>query len=149
MLPALQPIKERPVGDSLEARMHDIAEALTYPVDHRGRVYDVRFMLPALSYHLARAGGRIDPELAVVKKRRLPPAPGVVDDAVEWVPLDAEDSVDDELAEATLDDVARLSPAAKAELIRRLGGDPDIVEQDIDTSAGWHVATHIQFDQED
>lgn len=150
MLPRLPKLPPRPEGDTLEAAMYDIADALQYPVDHRGRVYDIRFMLPALAYHLARAGAVIDPNRAIIKPRRLPPTPGVIEDAVEWVGLDAPPSIDDELAGATIDDIDRLSPAARAELIRRLGGDTTTIPStDLDQRAPWHVETRIHFDDEE
>ncbi len=146
-LPKLPP---RPHGDTMQAAVYDIADALQYPVDHRGRVYDVRFMLPALAYHLARAGCIVDPNRAVIKPRRLPPTPGVIEDAVEWVALDAPDSIDDELAGATLDDLDSLSPAARAELLRRLGADnAAATNNDLDGRAPWRVETSIQFDDEE
>jgi hypothetical protein len=132
--------------------MYALADALRYPVDSRGRVYDVSFLLPVLAYHLARCGADIDQDRAVIKARRLPPAPGVFDGAVEWVALDAPDRVTDELANATLEDIQSLSPAARAELIRRLGGDTTVAAQqntDLDERAPWHVETHIQFDDEE
>lgn len=140
----------RQLADEITDAMNDIAELLTYPVDHHGRVYDVRFLIPQLSFHLARAGVRWHPELAVIKKRRLPPTPGVIEDAVEWVHPNAPDSIDDELAGATVDDLGRLSAAARAELIRRLGGDPQPAAADInlDERTPWHVETSIQFDEE-
>lgn len=141
----------RQIADDITNAMNEIAELLTYPVDHHGRVYDVRFLIPQLSFHLARAGVRWHPELAVIKKRRLPPTPGVIEDAVEWVHPDALDSIDDELAGATIDDLHRLSAAARAELIRRLGGDPQPAAADItlDERTPWRVETHIQFDDEE
>ena len=147
-LPPPPVIPPRPENELSDA-MYDIAEALHYPVDSQGRVYDVRYMLPVLSYHLARAGCRVDPQRAIVKPRRLPPTPGVVEDAVEWVPVGAPDSVYDELAGATVDDLDRLSPAARAEVIRRLGGEAPPVEPELDERAGWHVQTHIHFDDEE
>ena len=152
MLPKLPKLPPRPEGDTLEAAMYDIADALQYPVDHRGRVYDIRFMLPAIAFHLARAGAVIDPTRAVIKARRLPPTPGVIEDAVEWVGLDAAPSIDDELAGATINDIDRLSPAARAELIRRLGGDGTTItaqQSDLDQRAPWHVETRIHFDDEE
>lgn len=133
--------------------MQTIADALHYPVDNHGRTYDVRFLVPILAYHLTRCGAVIDPGRAIIKSRRLPPTPGVVEDAVEWVPIDAPDRIDDELAGATLDDLDRLSPAARAELIRRLGGDTDAVPQDsdpdLDSRVQWHVEPTIHFDDEE
>lgn len=141
----------REVAAEIDAAMRDIAELLHYPVDHRGRVYDCRFLTPAASFHLARAGVRVHPELAVIKKRRLPPTPGVFEDAVEWVSPDAPDSIEDELDGATMDDIATLSAAARAELIRRLGGNPESVvaeDPNLDARAAWHVETTIKFDEE-
>ncbi len=143
----------REIADEIDAATREITELLHYPVDHRGRVYDVRFLAPWIGFHLARAGMRWHPELAVIKKRRLPPAPGVVEDAVEWVHPDAPDSIEDELAGATLDDLGRLSAAARAELVRRLGANPDVVAvaaaENLDGRTPWHVETSIQFDDDD
>jgi len=127
--------------------MYDLADALRYPVDNRGRVYDVRFLLPIIAFHLARCGAVIDPSRAIIKARRLPPTPGVFDDAVEWVGVNAPESIDDELAGKTVDDLAALSPAARAELIRRLGGEVTTAEPA--TGATWSVQPSIQFDDEE
>jgi hypothetical protein len=129
--------------------MYEIAECLTYPRDSKGRTYDVRFILPVLAFHLAACGVRVHPELAVIKKRLRPPTPGVVEDAVDWVPINAPNSIEDELAGVTLDDVDRLSPAARAVLLRRLGGEPSAADQnDLDAAAPWHVETSIHFDDD-
>lgn len=153
--------KIEPARNELSDAMYAIAEALQYPTDHRGRRYDVRYLIPVLSYHLARAGfGPVEGQ-AIIKPRRVPPPPeyegtkwGEGWDAVEWVPLDAPESIEDELAEASsLDDLSRLSPAARAELIRRLGGTPagDTGEQqaDLDERVPWRVETNIRFDDDE
>lgn len=150
-LPSLPVLPPRST-DELSEAMYEIAEVLTYPVDNRGRVYDVRFMLPMLAFHLARAGVRVHPDAAIIKKRRLPPSAGVVEDAVEWVGVNEPDSIDDELADATIADVDRLSPAARAELLRRLGiatADAPADVDNLDGRVSWHVETSIQFDDED
>ena len=136
------------LADELNAAVAAIAEALHYPVDHAGRTYDVQFIVPVVSFHLARHGFRLCKEKQMIKARRLPPTPGVVADAVEWVHPNAPDSIDDELAGATIDDIARLSPAARAELIRRLGGDPQSAAQEtpLEERAPWHVETRVHFD---
>ncbi|ARQ95462.1 minor tail protein [Mycobacterium phage Shandong1] len=153
-LPTLPPLPEvpehvpgqNPIADA----MYDIAAALHYPVDSRGRRYDVRYLLPVIAFHLARAGCVVDPARAVIKQRRLPPTPGVVEDAVDWVPIDAPDSIEDELHGATLDDLPRLSAAARAEFIRRATGAPAAPvaddDADLDARTPWHVETSIQFD---
>lgn len=148
--PTLPP---RTPGNPLTDAMYRIADALQYPVDTRGRVYDCSFLLPILAYHLARAGADIDPQRAIIKSRRLPPAPGVIDGAIEWVGVNQPDRIEDELAGATIDDIDRLSPAARAELIRRLGGDATTAAQpddsDLDGRSPWHVETTIHFDDEE
>jgi hypothetical protein len=146
-LPKPPALRERPTGDGLDAAMYDIADALRYPVDNRGRVYDVRFLLPIIAFHLSRCGAVIDPSRAIIKARRLAPAPGVIEDAVEWVSVNAPDSIDDELAGKSLDDVDKLSPNARAELIRRLGGQaPQQVQSATETL--WHVQPTIHFDDD-
>ncbi|QNJ58246.1 hypothetical protein SEA_ELLIE_21 [Mycobacterium phage Ellie] len=156
-LPTLPPQPEVPehvpgVNSTADA-MYDIAEALQYPIDSQGRRYDVRFLLPVIAFHLARAGCVVDPARAVIKKRRMPLTPGVVEDAVEWVPIDAEDTIEDELHGATLDDLPHLSAAARAEFIRRATGAPVVAaeDQDVDLDARtpWHTETSIVFDDDE
>lgn len=140
----------RELADDIDAATRAIADDLCYPVDHRGRIYDVRFLAPQIAFHLARAGWRKNPAVAVIKKRRLPPTPGVVEDAVEWVHPDAADSIEDELAGATLAEAGRLSAAARAELIRRLGGNPDpLLDTDtsLDERIPWRVETTIEIEE--
>lgn len=149
-LPKPPELPPRPEGDSMEATMYAIADLLRYPVDSKGRVYDCQFLMPILAFHLARAGCVIDPSRAIIKARLLPPAPGVIDGAVEWVSVNAPDGIEDELVGATIDDLDRLSPAARAELMRRLGGDPakvpDYRPDQLDDRAPWRVETSIHFD---
>ena len=64
--------------------------------------------------------------------------------------LDAPDSIDDELPGATLDDIDSLSPAARAELMRRLGAEnAEALNTDLDGRAPWRVETSIKFDDEE
>lgn len=137
----------------LQRAMYAIAEALQYPVDNLGRVYDVRYLIPVLAFHLARAGmGRVDGQ-AVIKPRRIPPGPQVVEDAIEWVPLDAPDSIAEELASVTsIQDLQHLSPQARAIAVRDLLGGSDqataqaAAQVPLDDKPGWHTQTSIQFD---
>ena len=130
----------------LQQALYDIADALEYPIDNKGYRYDFRWMIPAISYHLARAGiGRIDGQ-AVIKKRHLPGG------SVDWVPSDAPDTLEDELAGVTLDELPSLSPAAQAEFRRR--ADPDRHTEpppptDLDAAVPWRVQPCIRFDDED
>lgn len=131
--------------------MYDLAEAMQYPVDNTGHRYDLRFLIPTLAFHLARCGFQLNPEARQIKPRRLPPGPSVAEDAIEWVPLDAAESIDDELAGKTIEDIPRMSRGARAEFIRRLGGDAGAVAppepDDLDSKTPWHVETHIHFDE--
>lgn len=148
--------------DPLSDAMYDIAEALQYPVDSRGRTYDVRYLIPILSFHLARAGAVIDPDRAIIRKQAVPPPAELVGtgmgegwDAVRWVHPDEPQSVEDELRGATLDDLPGLSPAARAEFLRRAGGTPEdaapqpINEAEFDARTPWHVETAIHFDEDE
>lgn len=148
--------------DPLSDAMYAIADALQYPQDSRGRTYDVSYLIPILSFHLARAGGVIDPERAIIRKQAVPPPPELVGtamaanwDAVRWVHPDEPQSVEDELRGATLDDLPSLSAAARAEFLRRAGGDPGpdapqpINDADLDARAPWHVETAIHFDEDE
>lgn len=143
---------------SPDIALQQIAEALKYPVDHRGRRYDINYLAPIIAYHLARMGCVIDPSRAQIKQRRVPAPPGYEGtdmwDAVEYVPVGEPDTVEDELHGATLDDLPRLSPAARAEFIRRAGGEPPKpaatqappTDDELAARVPWHVETSIQFD---
>ncbi|AXH46860.1 minor tail protein [Mycobacterium phage Aminay] len=154
-LPPMPQMKE-PVRNTLSDAMYEIAELLQYPTDSKGRRYDVRYLIPVLSFHLARAGCIIDPDRAVIKPRKVPPPAefegtgwGDAWDAIEWVGINEPESIDDELAGATVDDLPHLSPAARAELIRRLGGTPAdgaAPEPDLDERTPWRVETAIHFE---
>lgn len=108
--------------------MYDIANDLTYPVDEHGNVVNVHFLIPMLSYHLARCGYVKDPAKAKIIQRPIPGAaeglPGVVEDAVEYVRTDAEG----QLPEAF----------RKQEHI-----DPELQNA---AAAGWKVRTHVTLD---
>ncbi|QFP94811.1 minor tail protein [Mycobacterium phage Marshawn] len=155
-LPPLPPMPDVPEHEpglnTMADAMYDIAEALVYPVDSKGRRYDVRFLLPVIAFHLARVGCVVDPARAQIKKRPMPLTGGVVEDAVEWVPIDAPDTIDDELAGATLADLPRLSAAARAEFIRRANGEPAVPvvpegqDVDLDARTPWHTETSIVWD---
>lgn len=140
-LPKIVEIEDK---SPLQQAMCDIADAMEYPIDANGYHYDLRWLIPMLSFHLARAGiGRIDGQ-AVVKKRRLPGG------YIDWVGLGEADTVEDELAGATLADLPNLSSAAQAEFRRRAegrGAEPP--PADMDAAVPWQVQPTIRFDPED
>jgi hypothetical protein len=149
--------------DPLSDAMYDIAEALQYPVDSKGRRYNIGYILPVIAFHLARAGAVIDPERAIIRKQPEPPPDELLGtewaeawDAVNWVDIDAPATVDDELAGATLADLPKLSAAARAEFIRRAGGEvpaaarPDLpTPEQLDERVPWRTETSIQFDDDE
>ena len=71
--------------------LYDLANDLTYPEDQDGNQVNMHWLIPILSYHLARCGYRKDKEAAVIKQIPHPRrgGPGVVEDAVLYVPVDA------------------------------------------------------------
>lgn len=143
-LPGLPKIVELDDKTPIQQALWDIADAMECPIDNHGRHYDFRWLIPALSFHLARAGiGKIDGQ-AIIKKRRLPGG------YVDWVPVDAPDTIEDELAGATLDDLPNLSPAAQAEFRRRANPDTQYEPPaDLDAQVPWRVEPCIRFDDED
>lgn len=109
--------------------MYDLANDLTYPVDHQGNVLNVHFLIPTLAYHLARCGYRKDPEKATIIQQPIPGAaqgelPGVVEDAVRYVPVDAQGQL--------------------PEMFRKQQEDPAMRDQV--NKNGWGVKTHITVD---
>lgn len=114
---------------ALTRAMYEIANDLTYPVDQQGNVVNVHFLIPVLSYHLARCGYRKDPESATIIQQPIPGAaqgelPGVVEDAVRYVPVDAQGQL--------------------PEMFRRQEVDPEMRDQV--NKNGWTVKPHIVVD---
>lgn len=71
--------------------MYDLANDLTYPMDEDGNQMRVHELIPFLAYHLARCGYRKIQDQAVIKQIVHPRRgrPGIVDDAVLYVPVDS------------------------------------------------------------
>jgi len=88
--------------DETEARnkrqvqaMYDLANDLTYPADEQGNQMHIHWLIPMLSLHLAKCGYRKIESEAEIKQIVHPRAgaPGVVEDAVLYVPVDATGTV--------------------------------------------------------
>ena len=144
MFPNLRAAGEemRKVNDELELAVLLLMGDLRYPINKDGTVLDTTFFAPLISYHLIRCGWRPDPEKRMIKARRIT-AKGVVQGAVEWVPVDAPDDPLVNLPTMTMADIERLSPAMRAEALRRMGG-PET--SDLPDNPGWHVATTIKIE---
>jgi hypothetical protein len=112
---------------SMVKAMYDIANDLTYPIDEHGNVMNIHFMIPMLSFHLARCGYVKDPSKAKIIQQPVPGAkegiPGVAEDAVRYVPVDAQGQL--------------------PEMFRKQEEEPPEVP-----TTGWHTRTHITLDGE-
>lgn len=107
-----------------------------------GTVADVSYIASLVAYHLIRCGWRPEFDKRVIKSRK-PVGRGIATGAVEWVGIDEPDDELDGLANMTMREISELSPAAKFEAIRRLGGDTpnDLPKPD----SGWKVKPNINI----
>lgn len=146
---ALQRYQEKVAAD--EARKREMETALAdfladchYPVSKNGDVMDATYYVALVGYHMVRCGWRRS-GLPVIKKRKVL-GPGVIEDAVEWVPLNAPDDPLANLENMSVRELAELSPAVRAEAIRRLGGayDHDLPEPE----TAWKVTPNITITDE-
>lgn len=77
----------------IESTMLLLSEHLKYPVDHQGHVLNMNYLpdVPyTLAHHLAKLGWRFQPEKALIKPRKVI-GPGIPEDLVTYVPVDATD----------------------------------------------------------
>jgi Protein of unknown function (DUF2744) len=119
-----------------------IMKDLTYLVTKDGTVIDLTYFAPAIAWHLTRCGYRPVIEKRIIKARKIT-APGVVDDAQEWVPIDAPDDPLKDLADMTMGQINKLAPIQRAEALRRMGGP---ITPDLPPNPGWHVATTMKIE---
>lgn len=78
-------------AEDMTRAMYDLANDMTYPVDQEGNVMNLHWLIPFLSFHLARCGYQKVTEAASIKQIPHPRAgqPGFAEDAVLYVPVDA------------------------------------------------------------
>lgn len=115
---------------------------LRYPVANDGSVMNADFFAPLVAYHLVRCGWRPNSNKRKIKPRRVP-GPGVAQDAVEWVDMEAPDDPLKGLANMSLGDISRLPDVWRHEAIRRLGGQ---VTGDLPKPVnGWKVETKFNI----
>lgn len=123
----------------MTAAMAQFLDDCHYPVSKNGDIMNADYVKTIIGYHMIRCGWRktSDP---VIKKRRVI-APGVIEDAVEWVDIDAPDDPLANLENMSVRELAELSPEARAAAIRRLGGE---YEHDLpEPQGGWQVTPNI------
>lgn len=123
---------------SLVELMHD----LRFPVARDGSILDASFVSPIVAYHLIRCGWRCDQQKRVIKPRSIV-AKGVVEGAIEWVPVNEPDDPLSDLDKMTMADIQKLSPSLRAEALRRMGA-PET--PDLPTNSGWHVSTSLKVE---
>lgn len=116
---------------------------LRYPVSKSGTRIDMSYFSPVLAYHLARCGWRVDETKRKIKPRKLT-ARGLVDDAIEWVPMDAEEDPLKNLGQMTMEEIQKLPPVWRSVAMRRLGG-PETADLP-GKPRGWHVTTQLKIE---
>ena len=115
---------------------------LRYPVGKDGSVMNADFFAPFVAYHLVRCGWRPNSDKRIIKQRKVPGV-GMVEDAVEWVDMDAPDDPLHHLDTMSMAEVAKLPEVWKYEAIRRLGGK---VKSDLpEPKSKWKVNTRINI----
>lgn len=118
-----------------------------YPVGKNGEVMQSTYFVTHVAYHMVRCGWRkaADP---VIKKRKVD-APGVVEDAVEWVDVNAPDDPLEGVEGMTFAQISALPEYLRRKAIRRLGGAVD-VDDDLPQMAepAWQVTPNISYSSE-
>jgi hypothetical protein len=116
---------------------------LRYPVTKSGSVLDMTYFSPALAYHLARCGWRLNPNKRIIKPRRVI-AKGVVDDAVEWIAADAPDDPLANLHNMTVAEINQLPPIQRAQAMRKVTGQelPELPNNE----KGWHTTANLKIE---
>lgn len=107
-----------------------ITDALAFARGPRGEVlYLTDDQRVCFAFHLARTGGDIYPDKAIIKRRALPDRPGQLTGVIDWVPLDWEEDPD------------------APEPISAVGPVPVPPElPDFDAMTPWHTNTRIEGD---
>jgi hypothetical protein len=77
--------------NELISAMHHIADALQWMRGPTGEIIYLGEKIPHIAFHLARAGGLIVPERAIIKRRAIPNRPGQFAGMCDWVPIDTPD----------------------------------------------------------
>jgi hypothetical protein len=111
--------------EQLIAAMERIADALQFMRGPNGEVIFIGEKIPAIAWHLARAGADVDPDAAIIKRRAIPNRPGQFAGLCDWVPVDSPE----------VDNGAELVSAVNCR---------DIDLDKLDDALPWHVRTHIQ-----
>lgn len=105
-----------------------LLQDLLYPPSSDGKaIVDLSYMRPSVAKHLGRCGWRWHPEKAKIKFREVR-EPGVIEDAVEWVPFDSPDDPLEDLDNMSMAEINGLPEPLMVEAKRRLGMLPQAPE---------------------
>ncbi len=138
-------------AEALQQEMEDAFAAFLsdchYPVGKNGEVMQSTYFVTHVAYHMVRCGWR--PSAAPVIKKRKVDAPGVVEDAVEWVDVNAPDDPLAGVEQMTFAQISALPEYLRRKAIRRLGGTVD-VDDDLPQMAepAWQVTPNISYSTE-
>lgn len=134
--------REDALKAEMDAAYQRFVEDCHYPVDKSGNVMNASHFVFLVGYHMVRCGWRPTAE-PVIKKRRVD-APGVVEDAIEWVAIDAPDDPLDGVENMTFAEIAELPEWLRRKAIKRLGGGRD-VDDDLPEmqEPAWQVTPNI------
>lgn len=138
---------ETAVKAEMDAAYQDFITDCHYPVDKDGNVMNAGYFVWLVGYHMVRCGWRrsADP---VIKKRPID-APGVAEDAIEWVSVDAPDDPLAGLESMTVAEIAALPEHLRRAAIRRMNGNRD-TDDDLPEMGepAWQVTPNISVKDE-
>ena len=114
---------------------------LTYPEAKDGTRVDLTAFQSIVAYHMIRCGWRMDIDKRMIKSRKVT-ARGVVENAIDWVPIDTPADPLDRISTMTMAEIDALPPSLKAEAVQRMTGE---VLPDLPENPGWKVETSIRI----
>lgn len=138
-------------ADALKAEMEeafaDFIADCRYPQGKGGERMQSDYFVTIVAYHMVRCGWR-RAAAPVIKKRKVA-APGVVEDAIEWVACDAPDDPLEGVESMTFAEVAALPEHLRRMAIARLGGNAE-VDDDLPPMGepAWQVTPNISYSTE-
>jgi hypothetical protein len=99
---------------------------LTYPEAKDGTRVDLTAFQNIIAYHMVRCGWRMDISKRKIKARKVN-ARGVIEDAIEWIPIEMDDDPLANLSTMTMAEINALppeNPGWKVETSIRITDDP-------------------------
>ncbi|RIU21392.1 phage gene 29 protein family protein [Mycobacteroides abscessus] len=131
----------------MESAYQDFLTDCHYPQDKDGNRMDSAHFVWLVGYHMIRCGWRRSAQPLI--KPRAVEAPGVVEGAIEWVPVDAPDDPLEGVENMTFAQINALPEWLKRKAIQRLNGNQD-ADDDLPEMAepAWRVTPNIAIKDE-